>query len=172
VTAQESLCARCAKQSKTCCQRSEIHVTPGDVQRIRMNTGTIGFYEYARAINPEYLDQSDDPIWQAHVIRPDGSRRVLKRLPSGDCIYLTPSGCALEMEVRPLVCRIYPFSYNADGFYDDLEEGCPISLLTPGQSLIETLGMSLPDAKRWHRILYEEILQDHDENWPDLRLAV
>jgi hypothetical protein len=30
----------------------------------------------------------------------------------------------------------------------------------PGQGLVEVLQMNLDDARKWHRMLYEEILQE------------
>ena len=33
-------------------------------------------------------DQDDDPTWQRHVFRADGSRRILKRRANGDCTFL------------------------------------------------------------------------------------
>ena len=169
---KEILCARCARQGKTCCQWSEVYTTRGDMGRIGRHTGLTGFIELARPANPEYADQSNDPVWQAHVFGRDGKRRVLKKLPSGDCLFLRPTGCQLPLDVRPLVCRLYPFSYTAAGIDPQLDAGCPRSLLAPGETLIDTLHMSLDEAREWHRILYEEILFDGDDHWPDLRLAV
>jgi uncharacterized protein len=172
MTTKAFLCARCAGQGKTCCQWSQVYTTLGDMGRIRRHTALTGFIEFARPTNPEYVDQSNDPVWQAHVFRRDGTRRILKKLPSGDCVFLGPAGCRLSLEVRPLVCRLYPFSYTAAGIGPELETGCPTSLLDPAESLIDALHMSLVKALEWHRILYEEILFDGDDDWPDLRLAV
>jgi Fe-S-cluster containining protein len=133
-------------------------VTLGDVERIAGHLGRDDFFHFQVASEPLYLDQDDDPVWHEHVIREDNSRRVLKRLPDGDCSLLGPQGCTLPLEVRPLVCRLYPYDYNEHGIRDDLTPGCPLELLRPGQDLIETLGMKLDDARRWHKQLYEEIL--------------
>jgi Fe-S-cluster containining protein len=75
------------------------------------------------------------------------------------------------LDTRPLVCRLYPYVYNSGGFHAELEAGCPYDLLDPGETLMETLHMSLAQARAWHHTLYEEIMHD-DEDWPDLRLAV
>ncbi len=173
----EFLCVRCARHMKTCCQTREIYVTLGDVERISGHLGRDDFWHFQVATDPRYLEQDDDPVWRDHVIREDNSRRVLKQRPDGDCSQLGPQGCTLPLEVRPLVCRIYPYDYDAGGFHDDLSEGCPLELLRPGQGLIEELGMNMEDARRWHKQLYEEILlekpsppashEEDDEFTPD-----
>ncbi|MBC7077089.1 MAG: YkgJ family cysteine cluster protein [Synergistales bacterium] len=158
----ESLCARCARLGKTCCQTCEIYVTPGDVARIEAFTGQTGFYEFRVPDDPVYLDQDDDPEWAACVFRPDGSRRVLKRKADGDCVFLGPRGCQLPLEVRPLVCRLYPINYTARGLEPELAKGCPVQLLPPGMGLLEALDMSRSQAEIWHRQLYAEIrLEPH-----------
>jgi Fe-S-cluster containining protein len=158
----ESLCARCARLGKTCCQTCEIYVTPGDVARIEAFTGQTGFYEFRVPDNPVYLDQDDDPEWVACVFRPDSSRRVLKRKADGDCVFLGPKGCQLPLEVRPLVCRLYPINYTARGLEPELAKGCPVQLLPPGVGLLEALNMNRAQAEVWHRQLYAEIrLEPH-----------
>ena len=54
----------------------------------------------------------------------------------------------------------------------EFDPGCPMSLLEPGKSLIDALHMSPDQAREWHHKLYEEILFDGDDDWPDLRLAI
>lgn len=161
--ASEFLCVRCARHTRTCCQRSEIYATPGDVRRIGLHTQRDDFTEYRVPANPDYLDQDDDPVWREKVFRADNSRRVLKRQPDGDCTFLGESGCTLPLEIRPLVCRLYPYDYTAAGLLVDLVEGCPLELLPPGQGLIEALEMNRDDAVRWHRQLYEEIQMEVDD---------
>lgn len=153
----EHLCARCAAHQKTCCQSREIYTTPGDVERIAAHTGRRDFYAFRIPDNPEYLDQDDDPAWRDHVFRADSSRRTLNRQPNGDCTFLGPVGCVLPTEVRPLVCRIYPYDYTESGILGELAEGCPLHLLQPGQGLLQALDMKLADAVRWHGMLYAEI---------------
>ena len=160
MSTEEFLCVRCARHTKTCCQRSEIYTTPGDERRIREYSGRANFTEFRVPDNPEYLDQDDDSVWQKYVFRVDNSRRVLRRQPDGDCTFLGEQGCTLPLETRPLVCRLYPFDYTADGISDDLADGCPLELLPAGTGLIEALDMKLEDARRWHRQLYEEIREE------------
>ena len=159
--ADEFLCARCARHQVTCCQRRDIYVTPGDVRRIAEHTELSEFSEFRAPDDPSYLDQDDDPVWSTHVFRSDGSRRVLRRQPNEDCVFLTNQGCGLPLETRPLVCRLYPFDYDASGLRDDPAPGCPLELLQPDQELFPTLNMHETDALRWHRQLYEEIRLEH-----------
>lgn len=159
---EASLCSRCAQRGKTCCQICEIYVTPGDVQRIGTFVGHFDFFEFRKPVDPQYLDQDDDPEWARCVFRPDGSRRVLRRSTSGDCVFLGPVGCRLPWEVRPLVCRLYPVEYTAGGLKPDLADGCPVNLLPPGQDLLQALGMTWEKAEVWWRQLYAEIrLEPH-----------
>jgi Fe-S-cluster containining protein len=176
MTAETHLCARCAANGQTCCQGKDrdIYITPGDLKRISEYVGRQDFYEFRKPTDPAYFEADNDPLWMAYVFRSDGSRRVLKRNGAiGDCIFLTVNGCCLPVQIRPLVCRIFPYAYTAGGFSADFEEGCPISFLSTGQSLTQCLGMDSQDLGAWHRTLYNEIvLEKNDENRTDLRPAV
>jgi Fe-S-cluster containining protein len=154
---EEFLCIRCSRHMKTCCQTCDIYTTLGDVRRIEAYTGKTGFTEFRGPAKPEYADQDDDPTWRDNVFRADGTRRVLKKQPNGDCTFLGTAGCVLPLETRPLICRLYPFSYDESGITDELSEGCPTELLQIGQTLIEALDMNIEDARRWHRQLYDEL---------------
>jgi Fe-S-cluster containining protein len=155
--AGEFLCARCARHMPTCCQTSEVYATPGDVARIEAHTGQTDVCEFLAPEDPVYLLNDDDPAWREFVFREDGTRRVLRRLPNGDCTFLGEQGCVLPLEVRPLICRIYPYDFNEEGLKESLARGCPVELLPEGQTLLEALDMNRDDALRWHRQLYEEI---------------
>jgi Fe-S-cluster containining protein len=149
---------------KTCCQTSEVYATPGDVERISSSTGRRDFTEFRVPVNSEYADQGDDSAWSEHVFREDGSRRVLKRQPGGDCTFLGPQGCVLPLETRPLICRLYPYDYSEQGIHDELAPGCPLELLRPGLRLLEELDIKLEDARRWHKQLYAEIRRERDDD--------
>lgn len=155
-----ALCVRCAAHQKTCCQTSEIAVTLGDVHRIAAHTGQDDFYEYRRPTDPVYLEQSDDPLWLETVIRPDGTRRVLCRREEGDCHFLAANGCTLPADVRPLICRIYPYDYDAQGLHERLARGCPLELLRPNESLLVALEVDRQQAEAWHQQLYSEIREE------------
>ncbi|HTN77549.1 MAG TPA: hypothetical protein VL096_19960 [Pirellulaceae bacterium] len=149
----------------TCCQTSEVYTTPGDVERIAAFTGRRDFFEFRPPDDPIYREQSDDPTWEHYVFQDDGTRRVLNRLPNGDCTFLGVAGCVLPLEVRPLICRIYPYDYNAAGIKPELAHGCPLELLRSGETLLSELDIARADAERWHAQLYAE-LRDEKPNPP------
>lgn len=163
----QTLCARCAGQGKTCCQGREIYITPGDLMRIRNHIGGVGFAEWTGAADPAYLDQDDDPVWRLHVFAGDGSRRTLRRNAEGDCIFLTPTGCQLSLDIRPLLCRLHPFTYTAGGIDPEPDAGCPRHLLTAGESVFTAIDMSIELANLWHRQLYEEIRKETPDQRSD-----
>lgn len=148
---------------QTCCQTSEVYATPGDVERIEAHTGRRDFTEFRAPDDPVYLMQDDDPEWLNHVFQLDGTRRVLKREANGDCTFLGSAGCVLPLETRPIICRLYPFDYTAEGLRDELARGCPTELLAEGQALLEALDISRVDALRWHAQLYREIKAEKSE---------
>ena len=158
------LCAICAQQGKTCCVGTDIYITPGDVRRIAAFTSRTDFYEFRPSSIPAYKDQSDDPQWDAFVFRPDGTRRVIKRDSSGGCLFLQPQGCMLPISARPLVCRLHPHIYNAQGLYPELAPDCPIHLLPAGNILDKAIaGFCNEEAVNWHHLLYEEITEKGDD---------
>jgi len=165
---QDFLCVRCSRRRPTCCQDSEVYPTPGDVRRIAQATGREDFYEYRRPDNPIYAQENDDPFWIEHVFRSDGTRRVLKRQPQGDCTFLGEAGCVLPLETRPLICRLYPFDFTVHGLLDELAQGCPTELLPEGVGLLEALDIRREDALRWHHQLYEELLLEKEPASHDL----
>jgi|SRR5688572_10933727 len=152
-------CARCALAQKTCCQRAEVVLTRGDVARIRAATGRSEFSAWRSPSDPAYgAVDGDDPNWVAWTVRRDGTRRVLQRRANGDCTFLGAQGCELAAAVRPLVCRLYPFTYTERAITGVDGDYCPTRLLAPrGESMAEVLGMSPLDAERWRAMLYDEL---------------
>ncbi len=152
-------CARCAAVQRTCCQRAEILVTAGDVDRISTHTETSAFVERRRPTDPEYVEpDAGDPNWLRYTVREDGTRLMLRRRPDGDCVFLGADGCKLTLAVRPLVCRIYPFGFTEFGLAGIAADYCPTNLLAPaGTSMTDVLGMSAFDAERWRTQLYQEL---------------
>ncbi len=134
-------------------------VTLADVRRITPHADGAEFTEYRVPSHPVYYQETEDPFWHKHVFKPDKTRRVLKQRPGGDCFFLGSEGCVLPKDARPLVCRLYPFDYNADGILPVTYPGCPLELLQPGQDLITELGMRLEDAQPIHAQLYREICE-------------
>jgi Fe-S-cluster containining protein len=166
-----SFCVACASQGKSCCQGHDIYITPGDCKRIMQYFSKTDFYEYRGCGNLDYADPGDDPIWSRHVFRADGSRRVLRSRPDGDCCFLTPTGCCLPLTVRPLICRLYPHLYTAAGILEQWDGACPAAR-QHNAALVETCiaGIARIEALQWHHILYQEIIQEGsaDENWLNL----
>jgi uncharacterized protein len=157
----EHLCARCATLFKTCCQEREIYITPADAGRISAFCNRNDFVEWCAPSNPDYSDQSDDPVWDRHVFRNDRRRRILRRTSSGDCTFLGPSGCVLPETVRPLLCRLHPFTFTADGIDAEPSPDCPKCLVPEGMTVFDALHISTEQALLWHRMLYEEILTEN-----------
>jgi Fe-S-cluster containining protein len=191
-------CARCAVTRKTCCQRAEIVVTTGDVARIAAHTNLSGFTQRTRPTDPAYLEPDpDDPNWGRYTIAADGTRRVLVRQDgvnpgasghrggAGDCTFLGPAGCVLPEDVRPLVCRLYPFMYTERGldrpdsesggldeswcpthlFFDAGRRALPASNLPPGTprtTMLTVLRMDPQQAEAWRAMLYAELRADHE----------
>jgi Fe-S-cluster containining protein len=155
-------CARCARMQRTCCQRAEILVTSADVQRIAAHSGRSEFVEQRSPADPAYLeDDPDDPRWKQLTVLPDGTRRMLQRRPDGDCTFLGAAGCVLPTDVRPLVCRLYPWSYDQRGLLGEDADYCPTAALEPPQGRM-TLMLDIPAdvAEGWRAQLYTELERD------------
>ena len=160
---------------RTCCQRTEVLVTSGDVARIEASVGTRDFHEWRVPPDPSYSDPDPaDPRWHLWTVRADGKRRVLKQEPTGDCVFLGAGGCTLAREVRPLICRLYPLAYTEAGIVGESAEYCPSALLQPPDGRMALLlRMDELDVRRWHTMLYRELKedQDRDEGRSHLRSA-
>ncbi len=191
-------CARCASTQKTCCQHAQILVTSGDVARIAAHTGREDFHHHAPPIHPDVLlHVESDPNWVRYTVAADGTRHVLKKQDGinpgagghrgqrGDCTFLGAAGCVLPVEVRPSVCRLYPFMYNEwrmEGPGDESrgidEDYCPTGMFfdrdrralpasnlpvgTPGVTMLTVLRMDPRDGERWRAKLYEELRSDRE----------
>ncbi len=157
---EECLCARCAGMGKTCCQTAQVFVTKRDIDRIAAVVRRHDFYEIAPPADAEYLpDPEVDPVW-ARIFH-GGERRVLRHDGKGDCQFLGEKGCRLAMEVRPYVCRLYPFEYTDQclkGVYGHL---CPQPERDNAPLLLALLGMNRDEAEKWRRALYEAILEEY-----------
>ena len=167
---QKPLCSVCAQRGRTCCQDHDIYVTWSDCRRIFVHTRQKEFFEYRGCLNKAYLEQDNDPLWWQHVFRADGSRRVLKHKPNGDCMMLTPSGCSLPLDVRPLVCRLFPHLYSADGMAKEWDNECPAARDASAAQIEQGIaGVELCEAAQWHQLLYDEVLWEGlvDDHWID-----
>jgi len=158
-------CLACASQGHTCCQGHDIYVTRGDCERIDRYSRVVDFFEYRGCSHADYADQDDDPVWRQYVFRRDGSRRVLKRLADGNCLFLDFAGCCLPLTARPLVCRLYPHLYSANGIAGVWDGECPAAKTQAGAMLEKGIaGVQWQEAVQWHRMLYTEILWEANTN--------
>ncbi len=154
---EASLCSRCAGMSRTCCRKTEVFLTAGDVSRIRGAGVREEFQDYAAPTDREASpDFSHDPQW-SRIFDADGRRRILRHREDGGCWFLTGRGCSLSPAARPLVCRLYPFDYTGTtikGVYGHL---CPLPERDNTPLLLAALGMNRDEAEQWRRQLYAEI---------------
>jgi Fe-S-cluster containining protein len=142
---------------RTCCQGTEVLVTEGDRVRIRAFTGRDDFWADDWPRDPAYCDDGSDPGW-VRAFHVDGSRPVLNHRPGTlDCTFLGPQGCTLPYDVRPLVCRLFPYAYDEHGVDPTPMSLCPPEVIPPGSTALEMLDMRLDLAQQWHAQLYAEI---------------
>lgn len=132
-----------------------------------MATGRTDFWERRVPENDVYRQADpNDPNWRRWTTDEEGRRRQLRRHPDGDCFFLGSHGCTLDLESRPLVCRLYPFAYDERGVHGIDDAYCPVEALVgrdvPGATMLTVLGMVPADGRRWHRMLYDELRQEHD----------
>lgn len=160
-----SLCASCSHSLGSCCVRRDILLTRGDVERIRLATGRDDFHEH-RPPDPNYRDQGDDPNWNRYTLLPDGRRRTLRRREFGRCWFLTDRGCSLDSGTRPLICRLFPVSYNEEGISGIDPECASLYPGRPGLEILRAIGMDLPAVELWRRQLYRELREENA--WPSL----
>jgi uncharacterized protein len=159
-------CIDCSSTDACCCRGVEIYLTAGDVSRI---TGYLHNSQesFCSFVTPTgiYADGGGDPAWVPLVVRPDGTRRIVKSLEDGSCVFLTPTGCSLPLNVRPLLCRIHPYDFDHEGLRS-IDPTCPIATMSNGHEALKLLGMPLHDVTAWHRTLYTEILQERGLDRP------
>ncbi len=72
---------------------------------------------------------------------------------------LGENGCLLPMAVRPLICRLHPYTYTEAGI-SGVDPACPISRERDFSAVLEKLGMAMNEARRWHELLYCELHGD------------
>lgn len=156
----EFICARCARLSRTCCQKAQVFITLGDVRRVEAAAGRTRFHESAPASDPDYAaDAALDPVW-SRIYGKDGRRRVLAHKADGDCVFLGPKGCALSEDVRPSVCLLYPFDYTHAGIKGVDGPYCTEPERDNPALLLASLGMNRDKAEEWRERLYREIREE------------
>lgn len=164
---KKSTCAQCAKIQKTCCQEDVTFValTGGDIERISTYTGREDFYEL-QAVAEELIDiyanparfSEDDRIYVTCLFDSKGRRNILKKNKNNECCFITDTGCLLPHDIRPLICRIYPYEWN-DRREVWIEAGyCPKELFKDNEDLIRKVGLSEEEVKRLVNQFYDEIM--------------
>lgn len=143
---------------RTCCQRAEVVVTRGDVARISAHIERDDFHSRRPPEDATYLEHDpDDPNWVRYTSFPDGTRRMLNRNADG-CTFLGAAGCVLPEDVRPLICRLYPFEYTESGIVGEDAGYCPTETLAGKDgSMLPVLGMNRAAAEAWRSALYDEL---------------
>ncbi len=132
-----------------------------DEARIRRTIGDEAFTEYAPPADPDYLpDPALDPVWHRIFAADGGRRRILAHRPGGDCHFLTPTGCRLALEVRPMVCRLYPYDYDDRTIKGVNGHFCPEPERDNPALLLAELTMNRDQAEAWRRELYRDIREE------------
>lgn len=157
----ETLCARCAAAGKTCCQARRVFLTLGDIERIAEASGFGDFHVSAGSDGEERRALRErDPVF-ARVFDAEGKRRALcHREGTDECVFLGESGCRLALEVRPLLCRLYPYDYDAATIRGVYAHLCPEPERSSPALLLALLGMNRDAAENWRRQLYREIKEE------------
>ena len=160
-------CARCALMQPTCCEQTEIVVTGGDRERIGVASGRDDFWERKAPADPaDALVDPDDPNWERWTVAVDGTRAILRHRADGACTFLGAQGCSLDECTRPLVCRLYPWTYGEHGIDGDGATYCPTVLLRDepvGTTMVMLLHMERDQAEFWRAQLYGELAEDAAE---------
>jgi uncharacterized protein len=155
------LCQRCIKYQKSCCNGPNITLTLGDVSRITLASGQRDFVEFKVYSDLSFLEAyAYDPNWKEYTFSSGNRNRQMKMNTQGDCPFLGADGCTLSEDDRPLICRLYPYSYNEFGMIglilnEDLF--CPLHLLKAGETLPQMLEITSEQADRWRTMLYTEL---------------
>jgi len=152
-----SICKECSKLQKTCCQDADIVVTDKDIERIM----SLGLFNFHDVVFSEKLTQSifeDDPNYTRYVVDKTGKSQILKKQENGNCIFLSPIGCMLSMDIRPLVCRIYPYNdFNEFGKVNLAPMFCPKKFKMDSDIIHKEMGLSFDEAKHLVGQLYDEL---------------
>lgn len=148
-------CAVCAGHGTSCCNGYQIFLTPGDVSRIATFLREIDFFTLEAPISEE-IAPDYDPSWLTKIMSPDNRVRVLKRNGGKRCRFVSETGCLLPKDRRPLICRLYPYTFVETGLLG-IDAGCPISKNRDWPAVLDGMGMSVTQARRWIRLLYKEM---------------
>jgi Fe-S-cluster containining protein len=132
----------------------QIYLTGEDIKRISNVIGSSGFFRYEKPWSWCERDEAD-PVWEKHVFG-CSRRRVVRRRVDGSCHFLGENGCVLDLEIRPLVCRLYPYEYRPDGIHG-VHPKCPVSRSETPETDFKTMGMRSDRVNAWHAAFYAEL---------------
>ncbi|MGC1377815.1 MAG: hypothetical protein WA821_16400 [Anaerolineales bacterium] len=162
-----SKCSECSKLQPTCCENTEICVTNGDIKRIAVYIGRNDFYHLMPVAeemkyfyeNPFNITKGSE-IYIKCLFDEDGRRNILKK--NGNrCGFLTPVGCELPLNVRPIICRLHPYNWN-DNKDIWLEPHCPESLFKDEQEIKEQVCLPEEEVTRLVDLFYDEIMNKQE----------
>lgn len=151
-------CAICAGQGTSCCNKYQIFVTPGDISRIADISKDQIFFTFEPPVSSD-IEPDYDPSWLPLILSPDKHVRVLKRTFEKKCTFTSDTGCLLPPERRPLLCRLYPYTFMENGILG-IDPDCPISKERAWQPVLDRMGMPIPQARQWLSCLYGEIRKE------------
>jgi Fe-S-cluster containining protein len=145
-----------------------VFITREDAARVEKYLGRSDFYVYEKA-DKAFETCTEEPDWPGYVTRTDGTRRVLRRNEKKACSLLSDQGCTLPSEVRPLICRLYPYEYTKEEIVG-MCRGCPVSRKYEGIIPLVELSMDPASAERLRVQLYEQTFAELEERRAGLTL--
>ena len=148
-------CIGCAQRGQSCCRNVHIYLTRGDIERIGQVHPGDDFYHWA-PLTPDYEDGGGDPSWNSAILDESGQRRTVRQKENGHCCFLTDTGCSLPSDVRPLLCRIYPYDFREFGLCG-ISTSCPVASEIQWLQILEASEMKQSNAQTWVCQLYQEI---------------
>ncbi|MBU2628293.1 MAG: YkgJ family cysteine cluster protein [Proteobacteria bacterium] len=151
-------CMSCARIGTSCCKNYQISLTTGDIQRISEVLGHTDFFTFEPPVLEE-IEPGYDPNWLSLIMGSQGMVRVLKRTEQRNCALLTKNGCSLPYDCRPLICRLYPYTYTEQGILG-IDQACPISQGKDWGPVLDQLDMPENKAKQWLALLYAEVREE------------
>lgn len=166
-----SKCSECSKLQLTCCELevTEVAITNGDIRRISDYTGRNDFY-HLKQVSEEMKYVYENPAnvpkgleqYVEYLFDEEGRRNILKKNERNGCCFLTPNGCALPSNIKPIICRLFPYDWNdnRDVWMDFTT--CPKILFKDEQELKELVCLPEEEAKRLIDLLYYEIMNESE----------
>jgi Fe-S-cluster containining protein len=140
-------------------------VTNGDINRIADSTGRNDFY-HLRPVPEEMKYYYGGPfdvekgseIYFKYLFDEEGKRNILKKNEKNECCFLTPDGCALAPNIRPIVCRLYPIDWNDNKEMWLNPQHCPKVLFKDEHEIREHVCLPEEEARRLIDLLYDELM--------------